>query len=191
MIHKLFQKKRKKRSIYRIWISGKNDKEQNDFGFGDGAWEYEYLLNGEKPFFEDTHQLNDAVDQFYFQNQDSLKAVEEFFKAHRALKSEASFLSHLLQKIEFEEDRLVGLSILLMRDGEEVETVKFGMLLTKYYNLSAVPRALEILIQLCYHPAFVYYGLDVLKMIDYGILDEIHQKSFGFGKKIIEEKIWK
>ncbi|MDO5715775.1 MAG: hypothetical protein Q4P25_04290 [Tissierellia bacterium] len=170
----------------------KNNPEQlKQLNIGDGQLEYDYLLGKRSLQTIGTKGLNQAVDDYYINKKDAVDQMEEFFKKHYALEAERPFLNHLLQKIEFREDRLIGLSILLMRDGTEVESVKFGMLLTKYYDISSVPRALEILKNLCLHPAFVYYGLDILKNIDYGIIDEIHEKSYGLGKKIIEEKIWK
>ena len=85
---------------------------------------------------------------------------------------------------------MIGLSILLMRDSKNEESVKFGMLLTKYYNLIEVRKAYEIFLNLLKHPAFIYYGLDVLKNIDYGIIDDLYENMTDIGKEIVEEKVW-
>lgn len=77
-----------------------------------------------------------------------------------------------------------------MRDSKNEESVKFGMLLTKYYNLTEVRRAYEIFLNLLKHPAFIYYGLDVLKNIDYGIIDDLYENMTDIGKEIVEEKAW-
>lgn len=191
MIYKLFKGRKSKVSVYQKWIVQRRQNRKEETEYGDGQWEYEFLLSGEQIKFVSTMELNAAVDAYYANCKDSVEQMEKFFQSHRAIFAEQPFFANLLQKIEFQEDRLVGLSILLMRDSREIEAVKFGMLLTKYYNLTAVPRALDMLIELCYHPAFVYYGLDVLTTIDYGIIDDIYKESFGYGKQIIEEKIWK
>lgn len=85
---------------------------------------------------------------------------------------------------------MVGLSILLMRDSNVEECVKFGILLTKYYNLVEVKKAYEIFLNLLKCPCFIYYGIDVLKNIDYGIIDDLYEETTDIGKKIIEEKTW-
>ena len=77
-----------------------------------------------------------------------------------------------------------------MRDSRNEECVKFGMLMTKYYNLREVRRAYEIFLNLLKHPAFIYYGIDVLKDIDYGIIDDLYEGMTEIGREIIEEKAW-
>ena len=64
------------------------------------------------------------------------------------------------------------------------------MLMTKYYNLREVTRAYEMFLNLLKHPAFIYYGIDVLKDIDYGIIDDLYEGMTKIGREIIEEKAW-
>lgn len=95
-----------------------------------------------------------------------------------------------MQKIEFSEDKLLGLSILLMRDSTVEESVKFGMLLSKYYDLRNYSKVEIIFKNLMKHPSFIYYGLEYLMSVDYGQIDDLYDKTFFYGKKIIEEKVW-
>ena len=62
--------------------------------------------------------------------------------------------------------------------------------MTKYYNLREVTRAYEIFLNLLKHPAFIFYGIDVLKDIDYGIIDDLYEGMTKIGREIIEEKAW-
>ena len=62
--------------------------------------------------------------------------------------------------------------------------------MTKYYNLREVTRAYEIFLNLLKHPAFIYYGIDVLKDIDYGIIDDLYEGMTEIGKEIREENAW-
>lgn len=191
---KIFKRFKKKNSIYKILWENNFDlgklKEIKDFNLSDGTYERSILRGETQLNHISTREINKAVDDYYLRESQAIEEFEEFFKDNRALESERNFLTFLLQKIEFDEAKLVGLSILLMRDSREEEAVKFGMLLTKYYNLEEVRRAYEIFLNLLKHPAFIYYGIDVLKNIDYGIIDDLYEKTTEIGKEIIEEKAW-
>lgn len=191
---KIFKRFKKKKSIYRILWENNFDlqklEEIDDFNLSDGSYELS-ILKGEKEINQiNTREINKAVDDYYLRKNEAIDEFEKFFGEHRALESERNFLTFLLQKIEFDESKLVGLSILLMRDSKVEECVKFGMLLTKYYNLVEVKRAYEIFLNLLKHPSFIYYGIDVLKNIDYGIIDDLYDETTEIGKEIIEEKAW-
>lgn len=178
---------RREKSIYtKILETNFNVEELKKLNIGLGEYELE-IIRGTSIKKITTREINKAVDDYYKDDKKALSEFSEFFKNNRAIEAESPFLNYLLQKIEFNEDKLIGLSILLMRDSLNVESVKFGMLLTKYYNLRSVPRAYDIFFNLCKHPEFIYYGIDVLKNIDYGILDDLYVKMFGCGKNIIEE----
>lgn len=184
---KLFRIFKKEKSIYRKLLESEFQIEaMKELNISQGEYEYKILM-GEEIKKISTREINKAVDDYYKDDKKAVIEFNEFFKKNKALEAERPFLKYLLQKIEFNEDRLVGLSILLMRDSLEEESVKFGMLLTKYYNLKNVKRAYEIFLNLSKHPAFIYYAIDILKNIDYGIIDDLYENMYGYGKKIIEE----
>lgn len=191
---KIFDVFKKKKSIYRILSENNFDlnklSEVKDLSLSDGSYELSILKGKKKLTHVNTKEINKAVDDYYFRDNKALDEFEDFFKNNKALEAERNFLTYLLQKIEFDESILIGLSILLMRDSKNEESVKFGMLLTKYYNLTEVRRAYEIFLNLLKHPAFIYYGLDVLKNIDYGIIDDLYENMTDIGKEIVEEKAW-
>lgn len=191
---KLFKRFKKEKSIYKVLWENNFDleklKEIKDFSLSDGSYELSLAKDEIKLNHINTREINKAVDDYYLRDIQAIDEFEKFFRDHRAVEAERNFLTFLLQKIEFDESKLVGLSILLMRDSKVEECVKFGMLLTKYYNLQEVRRAYEIFLNLLRHPAFIYYGIDVLKNIDYGIIDDLHDKTTEVGKEIIEEKAW-
>lgn len=191
---KIFDVFKKKKSIYRILSENNFDlnklSEVKDLSLSDGSYELSILKGKKKLTHVNTMEINKAVDDYYFRDNKALDEFEDFFKNNKALEAERNFLTYLLQKIEFDESILIGLSILLMRDSKNEESVKFGMLLTKYYNLIEVRKAYEIFLNLLKHPAFIYYGLDVLKNIDYGIIDDLYENMTDIGKEIVEEKVW-
>lgn len=191
---RIFDVFKKKKSIYRILLENNFDlnklSEVKDFNLSDGSYELSILKGEEQLTHVNTKEINKAVDDYYIGDNKAIDEFEDFFKNNKALEAERNFLTYLLQKIEFDESILIGLSILLMRDSKNEESVKFGMLLTKYYNLTEVRRAYEIFLNLLKHPAFIYYGLDVLKNIDYGIIDDLYENMTDIGKEIVEEKAW-
>lgn len=191
---KLFKRLKKEKSIYKVLWESNFDleklKEIKDFHLSDGSYELSLAKGEIKLNHINTREINKAVDDYYLRDSQAIDEFEKFFKDNRAVEAERNFLTFLLQKIEFDESKLVGLSILLMRDSKVEECVKFGVLLTKYYNLKEVRRAYEIFLNLLRHPAFIYYGIDILKNIDYGIIDDLHDKTTEIGKEIIEEKAW-
>lgn len=191
---KIFDVFKKKKSIYRILLENNFDlnklSEVKDLNLSDGSYELSILKGEEQLTHVNTKEINKAVDDYYIGDNKAIDEFEDFFKNNKALEAERNFLTYLLQKIEFDESILIGLSILLMRDSKNEESVKFGMLLTKYYNLTEVRRAYEIFLNLLKHPAFIYYGLDVLKNIDYGIIDDLYENMTDIGKEIVEEKAW-
>lgn len=185
---------KKKKSIYKILLENNFDLERlseiEDLDLSSGSYELSILKGEEKINHINTRDLNKALDDYYLRDNRAIEEFEEFFKDKKAIEAERNFLTFLLQKIEFDESKLIGLSILLMRDSRNEECVKFGMLMTKYYNLREVTRAYEIFLNLLKHPAFIYYGIDVLKDIDYGIIDDFYEGMTEIGKDIIEEKVW-
>ena len=188
---KILKRFRKKKSIYKVLIENNfNLNESSEIKLNDGSYELSIAKGNLKINYINTKEINKAVDDYYINKKEAIDEFEKFFENNRAIESERNFLTYLLQKIEFDESQLVGLSILLMRDSNVEECVKFGMLLTKYYNLVEVKKAYEIFLSLLKCPCFIYYGIDVLKNIDYGIIDDLYEETTDIGKKIIEEKTW-
>lgn len=188
---KILKRFRKKKSIYKVLIENNfNLNESSEIKLSDGSYELSIAKDNLKINYINTKEINKAVDDYYINKKEAIDEFEKFFENNRAIESERNFLTYLLQKIEFDESQLVGLSILLMRDSNVEECVKFGMLLTKYYNLVEVKKAYEIFLNLLKCPCFIYYGIDVLKNIDYGIIDDLYEETTDIGKKIIEEKTW-
>ena len=183
-----FLKKLKRKSIYGEFLDAKKEGKLNEFLDIQNPGEYElnYMRNpGAKV---STFDLNKALMDFYNRERESIAEAEEFFKTNRAIESIDNFAAFLYGQDNFQEDRLPGLSILLMRDSKEIEAVKFGILLAEYYNLENYYRALEIIRNLGEHPEFTYYSVRVLKNINDGdrYVEEIYENTFGMGKKIIE-----
>ena len=127
---------RKKVSIYRKIPETNFDIEAlKNLNLSDGSYEYNIITKKESIKSISTRQLNNALDDFYGRQNSALEEFDDFFRKNRALEAQRPFLVNLMQKIEFSEDKLLGLSILLMRDSTVEESVKFGMLLSKYYAL--------------------------------------------------------
>lgn len=182
---------RKKVSIYRKILETNFDIEAlKNLNLSDGSYEYNIITKKESIKSISTRQLNNALDDFYGRQNSALEEFDDFFRKNRALEAQRPFLVNLMQKIEFSEDKLLGLSILLMRDSKVEESVKFGMLLSKYYDLRNYSKVEIIFKNLMKHPSFMYYGLEYLMSVDYGQIDDLYDKTFFYGKKIIEEKVW-
>ncbi len=182
---------RKKVSIYRKILETNFDIEAlKNLNLSDGSYEYNIITKKESIKSISTRQLNNALDDFYGRQNSALEEFDDFFRKNRALEAQRPFLVNLMQKIEFSEDKLLGLSILLMRDSTVEESVKFGMLLSKYYDLRNYSKVEIIFKNLMKHPSFMYYGLEYLMSVDYGQIDDLYDKTFFYGKKIIEEKVW-
>lgn len=188
---------RKYKSIYDriIDLESKNLLDENslieyysDKEYKAGTFEYNYLENKDIIKNKKTYDLNNAIDLFMKRDPSSIIMMTEYFEKNRALESIHGFESYLLSQDIFDEQRLLGLSILLMRDTNSIESVKFGILLTRYYQLKNAPAAIEIIKNLSIHPEFTYYGLDSLKVLDNyeKLYNEIVNNTFSYGKKIGE-----
>ena len=153
-----------------------------------GTFEYDYLRNKDIVKNKKTFDLNNGIKLSMKRDPTSIIVMTEYFEKNRALESIHGFESYLLSQDIFDEQRLLGLSILLMRDTNSIEAVKFGILLTRYYQLKNAPAAVEIIKNLSIHPEFTYYGLEVLKVLDNyeKLYNEIVSNTFSYGKKIGE-----
>ena len=162
-------------SIYRKILETNFDIEAlKNLNLSDGSYEYNIITKKESIKSISTRQLNNALDDFYGRQNSALEEFDDFFRKNRALEAQRPFLVNLMQKIEFSEDKLLGLSILLMRDSTVEESVKFGMLLSKYYDLRNYNKVEIIFKNLMKHPSFMYYGLEYLMSVDYGQIDDLY-----------------
>lgn len=125
------------------------------------------ILDGEKTSRIDTAKLNEALLKFYKRDHSSVELICEYFKDKRAIEAFPEFESFIFSLEVFEEKKLAGLSILLMRDVTTVEAVKFGILLSYFYPLVNYPAAVKIITDLGIYPEFTYYSLSVLKQLNY------------------------
>lgn len=119
-----------------------------------------YLSEGDET---DTDELIRAVQEYYEKESGALKRITEYFKNHKANSIWNIFISRLVSIETFNEDKLVGLSILLMRDTQSVEAVKFGILLSELYNFNNVSAAIKIMAELASHDEFYEQAMNELK----------------------------
>ncbi|KXO15790.1 hypothetical protein HMPREF3189_01146 [Clostridiales bacterium KA00134] len=185
---KIFGKLKKKKTIYENvleWLKTKNDKTIEEVK-APGDMELEYMRKGMEK--RESNDLNKALMDYYNKDKKSLDEIDEFFQDHLALEVFEKFSNFIFGQDNFSEDKLPGLSILLMRDSFQVESVKFGILLAEYYNLDNYYRALEIIKNLSVFPSFTYYGVRVLKNTEKGeeLLRMIYKDGNSKTREIIE-----
>ncbi|WBW49465.1 hypothetical protein O6R05_05510 [Peptoniphilus equinus] len=127
---------------------------------------------------KDTDVLMSALHAYYCRNQQAVTDFEAYFKCHRADTVWPLFIDRVLGLETFDESKLRGLSILLMRDGNTVEGVRFGIYLTKLYNLEPVQGAIRVMAELAVHDSFYTLAVDALKPLAiYPVIaDYIHRK---------------
>ncbi len=114
------------------------------------------VLDGKKVEQVSTESLDSAILEYFSGEWHSINKIENFFKQHRALATESQF-EHWLYDVEEMVRPLLGLSILLMRDTFEPEAVKFGIYLSKFYDLQEAYGARKIMEVLGRDPHFTYY----------------------------------
>ncbi|KGF10474.1 hypothetical protein HMPREF1633_09530 [Tissierellia bacterium S5-A11] len=154
-----------------------------------GELEYQ-VMRGEKVNpSKDTDALDAAILSYFYKESTSPSQINDFFKGHKALE----VLAHYHQWMYREEDAgdlpYLGLSLYLMRYSEEIEAVKFGIILARYYDLMEAKGALETIILLGQWPDFTYYAIQVLKDLPKGSLyiGQMNQATFGYGKMCIAQ----
>lgn len=114
---------------------------------------------------EDTEKLLTAVLDYYQRDKESIEEFTDYFKRHKAETIWDNFVARLASLEDFQEDKLVGLSILLMRDTKSVEAIKFGMKLTELYILNNVSAAFKIIADLVVLDEFYELGIRELKNV--------------------------
>ncbi|MDO5036708.1 MAG: hypothetical protein Q4E37_00230 [Tissierellia bacterium] len=152
-----------------------------------GLLEYQ-VLRGEREVFPCNTEALDAAILAYFAGEwASLEKIQNFFKKHLALEAIPNF-EHWLYGGDRMDRPMLGLSILLMRDSQVVEAVKFGIYLSIYYDLHQAPGALKIVQILGKDPHFSYYALEAFLRSSQGtvLFYDLGQKLEGLAKDIYE-----
>lgn len=151
-----------------------------------GSYEYDYLKDRIKIENKKTNDLNKAIGLYYKKDPASIVLICDFFNKNKAQESIHGFESYILSQDVFDEQKLLGLSILLMRDTNSIEAVKFGIILSRYYQLKNAEAAIKIIKDLGVHPEFTYYSLSALKVLkNYNeISKDIRENTIGLGKEI-------
>ncbi|EFI41356.1 hypothetical protein [Peptoniphilus sp. oral taxon 386] len=118
------------------------------------------------------------------------KAVEKFcnyFQYHRAEDIIRKFENYIFSMEVFNEQKLVGMSILLMRDTRSIEAMKFGIMLSEFYSLENVRAAIKIITDLGAYEEFTEISLKALKQVNfYPVLrDNIQRRGNEKVKEIV------
>lgn len=154
-----------------------------------GQLEYQVMQGKNIPKSKDTDALDAAILSYFYKESDSPDQINAFFKNHKALEVMAHYHQWMYREEEAGDLPYLGLSLYLMRYSEEVEAVKFGMLLASYYDLMEAKGALETITLLGQWPDFTYYAIHVLKDLAKGSLyiGQINENTFGYGKMCIAQ----
>lgn len=155
-----------------------------------GTAEYEKeVLNGRKVPRKSSKDLNTWILKFYERDYRSIEEICKFFENNRALEIIEEFERFIYSLEIFEEKKLSGLSILLMRDTETVEAIKFGILLANYYPLVNYEKAVRMIVDLGTCEEFTYYSLKTLKQLNYYevVRDNILRRTTSKGREIGEK----
>ena len=131
---------------------------------------------------EDIDDLIVALDLFYEKDNTSINLFEEYFKTHIAINIWDRFISTIVRRQEFESDKLKGLSILLLKETKSVEAIKFGMLLSEFYDLINSREIINIIADFAILDEFNEIALKVLKRLEIYELIKNHIDYFRRGK---------
>ncbi|WP_138159657.1 hypothetical protein [Peptoniphilus catoniae] len=144
---------------------------------------------------EDILKLEKALLDYYNKDRLAIEEFERYFKNHRLEDIKEKFERFIFSMDTLKEDKLVGLSILLMRDTTEPEAVKFGIFLANFYPLVNVRGAIKIITDLGAHEDFTKYSLSTLKQLEiYPVVRDNILRRGNDKVKDIEEKLnetWK
>lgn len=177
----MFGRKKKPKTVYQKVL-------QNVFETEDGKMEYEHITGEKIVEKSDTTKLDIAILEYFGREAWAMEHLEQFFQKNTALSAIPSF-ENWLYSFDRMDQPMLGLAILLMRDSELPEAVKFGIYLTRFTDLEQNAMVKEMVIKLGKHPAFAYYAMDALLQFPLGTSDfyEIGQETQGYGKKIYEK----
>lgn len=112
---------------------------------------------------ENISELVNALESYYFNDKIAIEEFLNYFSNHKYENIKDKFVAYLLSLDNFKEDKLRGLSILLMRDTNSVEAIKFGISLSEYYDLDNLNAAIKIIAELSVLDDFNEIGLLALK----------------------------
>ncbi|MGO1581212.1 MAG: hypothetical protein ACTHWZ_07375 [Peptoniphilaceae bacterium] len=174
-------KKVEEESIYKLILKAQEENKLQELNLKN------YLIKAED---DNIDGLKEALLSYYNKDKNSLNKFVEYFKNHKAEEIFEKFEIFLFSMDVFYEQKLAGLSILLMRDTSSIEAIRFGILLGELYQLENVSGAIRIITDLGAREEFTYYSLRVLKNLRlYPLLrDNIIRRGNDEVKKI-EEKI--
>ena len=133
----------------------------------DGSFELAVLRGEEKIEPVNTDPLDAGIMEYFGREAFSIQHIESFFQKHKALEAIPHF-ENWLYAFDQMDRPFLGLSILLMRDSQVIEAIKFGIYLTQFTDLSHKTQARVIVENLGKHPAFTYYALTALLRSDRG-----------------------
>lgn len=154
-----------------------------------GLLEYRYLQGEQPEKAKDTDMLDAAILAYFYRESDSPQKINDYFKTHKALEVMDHYHQWMYREEEAGDLPYLGLSIYLMQNSEEIEAVKFGMLLASYYDLIGSKGALDTLTLLGTWPDFTYYAVRALKDLPKGsfYIAKMNEHTFGYGKVCIAE----
>lgn len=172
-------KKKKKTCIYEIILESEKNNSLDELIF--------YKVENAD---EDIGDLIKAFEDFYDRDRQSIVEFDSYFTNHRADRIMDKFLNYLYNIEIFNEQKLVGLSILLMRNTQSQECVKFGIMLSQFYSLINVRGALKIIVDLAIHEEFSEYSFKAIKNLQiYPVLRDNILRRSGEEVHRIEERI--
>ncbi|CAC9936788.1 hypothetical protein PEPCOX59622_01680 [Aedoeadaptatus coxii] len=158
----MFGFKKKPKTLYEKIIADPT----TDIG-EDGSFELAVLRGEEKVEPVNTDPLDVGIMEYFGREAFSIEHIESFFEKHKALEAIPHF-ENWLYAFDQMDRPFLGLSILLMRDSQVIEAVKFGIYLTQFTDLSHKTQARVIVENLGRHSAFSYYALTALLRSDRG-----------------------
>lgn len=158
-----------------------------DLAADDGARELAFLQGTYRGVTPDTDLLDAHIMGYFSRETDSPAKIEEYFKTRRVLDVANHFRHWAYMGEGMVDPPFKGLSLYLMQQGREPETVKFGIFLGEFYDVVGTPAALRTIALLGKWPGFTHYAVDVLKYLPKGMpkIYEISKDTFGNGKKCI------
>lgn len=176
--------KKKPKTIYGQVLEGVLEGEENP-----GLMELE-VMTGKRTLEPAATDLLDAAILEYFAGEwDSISKIQGYFRHNLALEAIPNF-ENWLYGFDRMDRPMLGLSILLMRDSEVLEAVKFGIYLSIYYDLRQSPGALKIVENLVKDPHFTYYALESALKAPQGtvLFYDLGQDLKGRAKEIFETR---
>lgn len=198
-----FKKKKRKEPIYyemKRWAQGETALKNYEFynqGFQKDIGDLEVaFVNGEyTPEKPDTDLLDSAILGYFAREYESPERIDNYFKTRRALDVYEHFKRWAYMGDDMPDPPFKGLSIYLMQNSMNPETVKFGILLGEFYDVIGTPAAVWTMELLGKWPAFTWYGIQVFKDLPKGqeSIVRMNRDTFGNGRLLmanfIEERL--